>query len=138
VTSDVLASVQGAMPQDSGVWFWLRDVDTKFSTAPDRARHPFVLPDGFDPAGRRALAHGLPRSGSPPRSGTAGTDFLVHAAHGVCNGRRCDLDKQGWIKPMRYQVTGAWLAAGSYICVEPSRMVLGRIQTFEMEAAGDV
>lgn len=133
--ADALVALMGAISHLPGTWFWLRDDDTQFSQ--NHGRHPFVLPDGFDPGGRRALAHGLPRSSQEPRSGRRDVDYLIHGSHGVCNGKPCDLDRTGWIKPLRYQVTSSWLSAGSFICVEPSRQVLGRIQTFEMEAAKD-
>lgn len=126
----------GAMSHLPGTWLWLMDDDTHFSD--NHGRHPFVLPDGFDPAGRRAFAHGLPRSSKEPYSGVPGIDFLVHEAHGFCDGKKCDLGRRGWIFPLRHQVTSSWLSAGAHICVERSLQMLGRIQTFEMEAAKDV
>lgn len=126
----------GAIRQRPGTWFWLRDDDTLFSE--NGGRHPFVLPDGFDPVGRLAFAHGLPRSSQKPYSGKPGEDYLEHVAHGICDGRQCDLDRTGWIKPLRHQVTSPWLSAGAFICVEPSLRVLGQIQTFDMEAGKDV
>lgn len=127
----------GAIEHPPGTWFWLRDDDTQFSRAPDRTKHPFVLPYGFDPGGRRALAAGLPRSSQEPKSGQDTVDFLKHDAHGICEGKQCDLDRTGWIKPTTYPVAASWLAAGTYICVERDSMVLGRIQVLEDEAAQD-
>ena len=118
----------GAVRHDPGTWYWLRDADTDFSRAP-------VLPDGLDPGGRRAFSHGLPRSSQRPQSGTPNVDFLHHDPHGICDGKQCSLQREGWIKPQRYQVTASWLEHGAFICVEPSLAVLGQIQVFEDEAA---
>lgn len=130
------ADVMSQLPQSAGTWFWLNNAQTGFSRNVGH-QHPFVLPDGFDPAGRRALAHGLPRSSQEPRSGQPGVNFLKHDPHATCGGRQCDLDRTGWIAALRYQVTSQWIADGNYICVEPSSAVLGRIQTFDAEEVRD-
>ena len=130
-----LRDLMGAIHHEPGAWFWLRDDDTEFSTK--HGRHPFVLPDGFDPGGRRVFAHGLPRSSTEPYSETPGVHHLVHLPHGICGGNQCDLNRKGWIAALRFEVLASWLSGGSFICVEPDRRVLGQIQTFEMEAARD-
>ena len=136
VTRSSWADVMGLIASKPGTWFWLNDAQTGFSKDV-RKQHPFVLPDGFDPSGRQAFGHGLPRSSQEPRSGSPGVDYLKHDPHGSCGGRQCDLDRTGWIAALRYQVTSKWISDGKYICVEPSLAVLGRTQTFDAEAARD-
>ena len=137
-----LSDAMGLIEHKPGTWFWLNDDDTKFhvdrSKPPEnQGSHPFVLPDGFDPGGRRAFAHGLPRSSREPRSGVPGVDFLGTSSTDKCDGVQCDLDRTGWIPALRYQVISQWFTKGKYICVERSMTVLGQIQTFDMEAASD-
>ena len=125
-----LTELMGELVLDSGTWFWLLDDDTGFS---DKEKHPWVFPTGFDPNGRTALAHALPRSSREPfNSERPGVDFLVHAAHGSHDGTQCALDRKGWIKAKSQPVAKDSINRGQYICVEHSQRVLGQIQEFEM------
>lgn len=129
-----LADLMGSMSLRPGTWFHLLEEDTKFS--PNRVRHPYVFPEGWDPAGRRALGHALPRSTSDPwPDQKAGVDYLRHDPHGSHDGRPCDLDEVGYIPPRRFPVARSWIKNGEFICEEPSRAALGRIQTFDMDYA---
>lgn len=129
-----LSDLMGEMALRPGTWFRLLEQDTKF--APDRISHPYVFPDGWEPGGRRAFGHALPRSTAErwPEQ-RAGVDFLQHDPHGSHHGRRCELDEIGYIPPLRFPVARSWINRGNYICEEPSRVVLGRIQIFDMDHA---
>lgn len=129
-----LGDLMGAMSLRPGTWFRLLEEDTRF--APDRVSHPYVFPDGWDPGGRRAFGHALPRSTAerwPDQR--PGVDYLKHDPHGSHDGRLCALDEVGYIPPQRFPVSQAWINRGDFICEEPSRVVLGRIQTFDMDHA---
>ena len=122
---------QGDITHDPGLWISLADELTGFGHW--NVRHPFVLPNGFNPDGRRAFGIGLPRTSTEPTR--TPPSHLQHEAHGICDDEPCTLDRRGWIVGQRFQVTGAWLDASKPICSGDTDAVLGRIQVFEDEQA---
>jgi hypothetical protein len=122
---------QGDITHDPGLWISLTDELTGFGHW--NVRHPFVLPYGFNPDGRRAFAIGLLRTSTKPTR--TPPSHLQHDAHTVCDGEACKLNRRGWILGLRFQVTGPWLNESEPICTGDTDAVLGQIQVFEDEQA---